>query len=118
MSKETITADPKDYGWVLLEIMGHRQRIGKAREEAVAGGVMLRIDVLTPSDGGDDLFVTEYYGTGSIYALRPVAEEVARNAAVYQDPRPPAPAGYQPASRIEDRSGDPDFDEVDEDKPF
>lgn len=94
----------KDFGWVLLELMGHRQRIGQAREEEVAGGVMLRIDV--PVDQADvGSYVTEYYGASSIYAMRPISEDVARGHYSRADPRPPRPADYRPASQIEDRSG-------------
>lgn len=88
---------PRDFGWVLLELMGHRQRIGRAREEEIAGGLMLRIDVLTGE--GDD-FVSEFYGAGSIYALRPISEEVARDHWAARDPRPPRPAGYRPVAEI------------------
>lgn len=89
---------PKDFGWVLLELMGHRQRIGQAREEEVAGGLMLRIDV--PVDDGDD-FVTEYYGATSIYALRPISEEVAKGHYSRSDPRPRRPADYRPTPQLE-----------------
>ena len=98
----------KDFGWVLLELMGHRQRIGKAREEEVAGGVMLRIDI--PLDEGDD-YGTEYYGASSIYALRPITEDVAKGHYARSDPRPTRPVDYRPQSQLEDRSGDGDGDE-------
>lgn len=83
----------RDFGWALVELMGHRQRIGRAREEEVAGGLMLRIDI--PTEGDD--YVTEYYGASAIYALRPVSEEVARDHFAARDPRPSRPAGYRPA---------------------
>lgn len=87
----------KDFGWALVELMGHRQRIGMAREEEIAGGLMLRIDI--PTDGEE--YVTEYYGASSIYALRPISEEVARDHFAARDPRPPRPADYRPSSQIE-----------------
>lgn len=101
----------KAFGWVLLELMGHRQRIGQAREEEVAGGVMLRIDIPTEGEGGEE-YVTEYYGASSIYALRPVTEEVARDHWARSDPRPAKPTGYRPDAQIEDRSED-DHDDDD-----
>lgn len=94
-------SSPKDYGWVFLELMGHRQRIGKAKEEEVAGGVMLRIDIPVDEEGE---YVTEYYGTSSIYAMRPISEEVAKDHRANTDPRPTKPADYQPATQIEDHS--------------
>ena len=84
-------------GWAMLELMGHRTRIGHVSEVEMYGGRMLRIDI--PAEGGD---VTEFYGGSSIYALRPIAEDVARDAAKrYGDPRPVRPVDY----RLEDRSG-------------
>lgn len=113
MTATSESAQPKDFGWVLLELMGHRQRIGLAREEEIAGGLMLRIDI--PTDGKD--YATEYYGASSIYALRPVSEEVARDHYAARDPRPPRPVQYRPATQIEDQSDDgtapdddPDFE--------
>lgn len=99
---------PRDFGWVLLELMGHRQRIGLAREEEIAGGLMLRIDI--PTEGED--YATEYYGASSIYALRPVAEEVARDHYAARDPRPPRPVQYREASQIEHHDDEKDDDEV------
>lgn len=93
----------RDFGWVLLELMGHRQRVGKAREEEIAGGIMLRIDI--PTQGED--YLTEYYGASSIYAMRPVAEEIARDHFAARDPRPSRPATYRPAITHDD---DPDYE--------
>ena len=47
----TDTAAPQDFGWVFLELMGHRQRIGMAREEYVGSGKMIRIDIPSDEDG-------------------------------------------------------------------
>ena len=102
MTETAEKTEPKDFGWVLLELMGHRQRIGQAREEQVGGGLMLRIDVPTDDDE-DGEYVTEYYGTSSIYAMRPVSAEVARDHYARTDPRPTKPAEYKPASQIEHR---------------
>lgn len=109
MSETNTTTAPKDYGWVLLELMGHRQRIGQAREELVAGGMMLRIDIPTDDEAEH---VTEYYGTSSIYSLRPISEDVAKDHRAASDPRPSRPANYRPVSQIEDYSSDEDFDDL------
>lgn len=106
MTGEASAATPRDFGWVLLELMGHRQRIGQAREEEIAGGIMLRIDI--PTEGEE--YVTEYYGASSIYALRPVTEEVARDHWAKSDPRPTRPTPYRPSTQIEDH-----HEEVDDD---
>lgn len=101
------TAAPQDFGWVLLELMGHRQRIGMAREEYVGSGKMIRIDIPAGDDGDT---VTEFYGTSAVYALRPISEEVAKDHWAAKDPRPIRPAPYRPASQIEHRSDDYDDD--------
>lgn len=93
-------------GWALLELMGHRQRIGRVSEVEAYGGKLLRIDIpvaegegVTESHGP---CVTEFYGASSVYALRPLSEAVAlAMVKQYGDPRPVMPMDY----RIEDRSG-------------
>ena len=115
---ETIeNAAPKDFGWVLLELMGHRQRIGQAREEEIAGSKLLRLDI--PTDTGKETpenYVTEYYGANAIYAMRPISAEVARDHWANTDPRPSRPAEYKPATRIEDHSDDEeDLDDLPDD---
>lgn len=100
----TDSKTPREFGWVLLELMGHRQRIGRAREEEIAGGLMLRIDVETD----DGTYATEYYGASSIYALRPISESVAKDHYAHRDPRPPRPLEYRdpPAIEAEDEEDD------------
>lgn len=88
-------------GWAVVELMGHRERVGMVREVEMFGGKLLRIDI--PTKSGD---VTEFYGCSSIYALRPLSEEVARYYAQrrYGDPRPVRPVEF----RLEDQSRDAD----------
>ena len=104
--KNTETSAPQDFGWVLLELMGHRQRVGQAREEYVGSGKMIRIDIPIGEDGET---VTEFYGTSAVYALRPISEEVAKNHWAAVDPRPVRPAQYRPrpASQIEHHDDEP-----------
>ena len=93
-------------GWALLELLGHRQRVGRVSEVEMFGGKLLRIDI--PFDGGE---VTEFYGCGSVYALRPIAEDVARDMAKRcSDPRPVRPVEYRLEDR-RDRTGDGEFDD-------
>ena len=83
-------------GPAMLEILGHRQRIGFVKEVEMYGGKLLRIDIPTDGEG----YATEFYGTSSIYSLRPCSEEIVRDAVKgYGDPRPVKPVEY----RIEDR---------------
>jgi hypothetical protein len=76
-------------GWAMLEVMGHRRRVGRVQEVEMYGGKMLRIDI--PLEGGD---VTEFYSCASIYALLPLSEEVARDTAKRYR-RPVRPVDYR-----------------------
>lgn len=85
--------------WAILELMGHRQRIGYVSEVERYGGKLLRIDL--PFQDGSAGSVTEFYGATSIYSLRPVSEQIARDMAKrLSDPRPVQPMEY----RLEHRS--------------
>ena len=93
--------------WAVLELMGHRQRVGFVQEVEIAGGKMLRIDI--PTETGD---VSEFYGVSSVYAMRPCEEDVARDLAKrYGYPPPIRPVAY--------RDGDPRaIGSLDDDEPF
>lgn len=81
-------------GWAIVELMGHRKRAGMTREVELFGGKLLRIDI--PAEGGD---ITEFYGASAIYALRPVSEDIARDAVrMAGDPRPVRPVEYRLAA--------------------
>lgn len=86
-----MTTEPAFESWAVLELMGHRQRPGFVKEVEIAGGKMLRIDI--PGDTEEDT-VTEFYGISSVYALRPVSEEIARDLAKRVNVRPVRPAEY------------------------
>lgn len=105
-----MTEPAKAYeGWAMLELMGHRQRVGRVSEAEMFGGKLLRIDI--PTKDGD---VTEFYGCSSVYALRPISEEVARDYADrYADPRPVRPVDYRVTDQrrgAHDDDGDGEFD--------
>lgn len=86
-----MSTEPPFESWAVLELMGHRKRPGFVREVEIAGGKMLRVDV----HGENDTVITEFYGVASVYALRPVSEEIARDAARYTDLRPIRPVEYR-----------------------
>lgn len=56
--------------WCVAELMGHRRLAGRIREVQLAGAGFLRLDI---PDGA-----TQYIAPGSVYALHPVSEDVAR----------------------------------------
>lgn len=89
---------PAYEGWAMLELMGHRQRVGRVSEAEVYGGKMLRIDIPIGDLNAD--VVTEFYGCSSIYAMRPISEDVAREYAKRNgDPRPVRPVDFRLADQ-------------------
>lgn len=71
--------------WAIVEIMGHQVYAGQISEETIAGQAFLRVDV--PETPGQPAF-TKYFETGSIYAITPVKEDIARVLAVRHARRP------------------------------
>lgn len=69
--------------WAVLELMGHQQIAGLLSEQEIAGHAFLRVDVpALKTAGGIELAgYTKYFGTGSVYAIHPCSEELARKAA-------------------------------------
>ena len=94
-------------GWAIVELMGHRKRAGRVSEVEQFGAALLRIDI----PAGEDT-VTEFYGGGAIYALRPCSEELARRvAANLGDVRPIAPSTLRIAAPAHDDDEDTHVDE-------
>lgn len=107
---------PAFEGWAILELMGHRQRPGFVQEVEIAGGKMMRVDIPAP-DGA--VAASEFYGCAAIYCLRPVAEEIARDAAKRMgDIRPVRPVEYRendaPRLPLRSHAGD----DLDDEQPF
>jgi hypothetical protein len=98
--------------WVILELLGHRQRAGWLCEEEIAGAGFLRIDL--PQEG-DPPMRTEWYATAAVYAIHPSdAETVKRLNA----PRLPVGRAALPAAEREfDRDGLWDHDPEQEEEP-
>jgi hypothetical protein len=102
---------PVDFGWSILELMGHRRLAGKLCEVAIAGAGMLRLDVPAP----DGSWVTQFYGGSAVYCITPTTEEIARAVARGARPEPvhrwelPAQAATVAAERTDgDEDGDGD----------
>lgn len=61
--------------WCVVEVMGHQRYVGEMSEQVIAGQGFIRVDV----PATDDLpAFTKFIGTGSIYAITPVDEQIAR----------------------------------------
>lgn len=74
--------------WAIVELLGHKRLAGFVTEQAIAGASLVRIDVpATPADvrWSQEYPATQAYtklvGVGSIYAITPCDEAVARAAA-------------------------------------
>ncbi|MCQ0986431.1 hypothetical protein [Jiella marina] len=105
----TQTTAPAFEGWAILELMGHRVRSGYVKEVEIAASKMLRIDIPVGAEGPNGEpsqdYVTEYYGGGAVYSLRPTTEEIARTSARERygaDPRPVRPVDYRPQITAEE----------------
>lgn len=95
--------------WAIVEIMGHRQHVGRISEVTRFGTVLLRVD--QPAGDG---FATTYVGGAALYAVHVVTEERARaTAARMADPRPPEPAGFRPRPALEHRQHEMEDDRGD-----
>lgn len=60
--------------WAIIELFGHNQIAGRCTEQNIAGTNMLRVDV--PETEEHPPF-TRFLGSGAIYAINPVTEEIA-----------------------------------------
>ncbi|MBR0962199.1 hypothetical protein [Bradyrhizobium japonicum] len=102
---ETAAID-EGWEWAIVEILGHRRHVGRAREEEKFGGKMLRIDV--PKLGGREHYSlsdgevtwsTHFYGVGSIFSYTLTDEKtVMRYAERYFVPAIP----YRDHGPVED----------------
>jgi hypothetical protein len=79
-------SEDQDFGWAVLELMGHRRLGGKVSATTLAGAPVLRIDV--PAPDGSDKWVTQFYAPHAMYALTPTTEEIARKLAKTAQPSP------------------------------
>ena len=97
-----------DYGFVRLELMGHRYREGRLSEVVVAGQPFLRLDL----EGG----AVEIYASSAVYCISPATAPVPVAAI-------PARFDYALDGDLDDDEtcgcGDPDCDGHDDEKdPF
>jgi NAD-dependent dihydropyrimidine dehydrogenase PreA subunit len=71
--------------WAIVELMGRQKIAGKISEQVIAGQPLLRVDV--PAVAGETAF-TCFYSGRALYAITPVAEEIAIAAArqIKKDP--------------------------------
>jgi hypothetical protein len=116
--------------WGIAEVMGHKKFAGRITEQALAGGVLVRVDVpaVTTARGKQVPEYSKLIGVASIYCITPTSEEVARKAAAVlaahdADPLPvyipeerqlASPVALEPAEDSEWTSGFSDDDDTDD----
>lgn len=94
--------------WAVVELMGHQQIAGRVTEQSIGGAAFIRVDVPEQparpkreqwdSDQPIIPAYTRFLSGGSIYAINPCTEDVAKLAAERMRTRPPLPFGMnQPA---------------------
>ncbi len=71
--------------WAIVEVMGHNRYAGRVTEQAIGGCAFVRVDVPAIDDR---LPFTKLLGQGSIFAITPCSEEIARVAATQCYGRP------------------------------
>jgi hypothetical protein len=94
-------------GWAILELLGHRRLAGYVTVVELAGQPMFRLDVPGQVYAGEETGqATQFVGPGSLYALTPTTEEMARAVAArnrpapvhaWELPRPALPPAPEPA---------------------
>lgn len=72
-------------GWAIIELMGHRRLGGYVSEVTFAGAAFVRIDI--PGEDGKPA-ATQLVSPGSVYALTPTTEAIARAVAARNQPAP------------------------------
>jgi len=66
-------------GWCIVEQLGHKRLAGYVSEQVVGGTAFIRIDV--PGPDGKPV-ATQFLSGGSIYAITPCTEDLARKVAL------------------------------------
>jgi hypothetical protein len=80
MTQETIFDQ-----WAIVEVFGHSRYAGRVTEEKIGSVSFVRVDVPAVKDFAA---FTKLLGGSSIFAITPVAEDVARKAAEQFRSRP------------------------------
>ena len=71
--------------YCIVELFGHQKIAGHVTEQVIAGQGFVRVDV--PETKRHPAF-TRLFGSGAIYSITPVSEEIAKQAAegIYIEP--------------------------------
>ena len=81
----TVETQTKFEEWAIVDVMGHQRYVGKVTEQVIAGCGFVRVDI--PETETTQAW-TKLVGTGSIYAITPVSEDIARSMAANSQREP------------------------------
>ena len=111
--------DKKFECWAIIELFGHQRMAGLVTEATIGGCSFVRVDVpVSPEEGASHQFITRFLGNGAIYALNPVSEAIAREAAnvfgwvpvnAYELPKLMTSMDMGPQPSAETSTGEPDL---------
>jgi hypothetical protein len=73
------TTDSPGWEWMQVEIMGHREHWGRAREEERFGTKMLRIDIPVKGEPAVHGWATRYYSGPAIFSVTLTDEATVMN---------------------------------------
>lgn len=79
------TSDNTFAAYGIVEVMGHQTYAGRITEQTIAGSGFIRVDI--PRTSSDEPF-SKLFSPGSIYAITPTTEEIARAMAERYAQRP------------------------------
>lgn len=96
--------------YCIVELFGHTKIVGLVTEQVIGGQSFIRVDV--PKTKRHEAF-TRMYGSGAIYSITPVSEEIAR-AAAEQIYTAPVTVYIEPARQLP--GGDDDEDDLNDDE--
>lgn len=74
--------------WCIVELFGHQRIGGKVSEQVIADQGFVRVDV---PEVKDQVGFTRLFGTGAIYSITPVSEEIVRAFVAAHVPAPVQP---------------------------
>ncbi len=80
-----IANETKFEEWAIVDVMGHQRYVGQVTEQVIAGCDFVHVDI--PKTKKTQPW-TKLIGTGSIYAITPVSEDIARSMAANSQREP------------------------------
>lgn len=108
--------------WAIVEVMGHRRFSGLVTEQTIGGSSFVCVDVPEYQTESGEKFpaFTKLFGSGSIYCISPIAEDMARKLASEWRERPISvydlPAEYRSTQPRLSVAEEPNHDYYDDDE--